>query len=70
MNVAEKQLDDFMDEFKVKLKVLVDQMIKEKHAELWAEHQKLQYRMAELEKQIKEMGEELPWKKNEIIWEK
>jgi hemerythrin-like domain-containing protein len=63
MNVTDKQLDDFMDEFKVKLRVLVGDMVKEQHANLWAEHQKLQYRLADVEKQLKEL-------KDGIIWEK
>jgi|WetSurSiteA1Bulk_404760.scaffolds.fasta_scaffold05680_4 hypothetical protein len=64
MLVAEKQLDDLVDEFKAKVKALIPQLVKEKHAELWAEHEKLQFKMAEIELKLDEYI-----KKQEIIWE-
>jgi len=61
MLVAEKQLDDLVDEFKVKVKALIPQMVKEKHAELWAEHQKIVFRITELEREVAKLKDQPIW---------
>lgn len=55
MLVVEKQLDDLVDEFKAKVKALVPQLVKEQHADLWADHQKMQFKMAELEYKLQDI---------------
>jgi hypothetical protein len=61
MLVAEKQLDDLVDEFKAKVKALIPQLVKEQHAELWAEHQKIVFRLNDLEQEVAKLKDQPIW---------
>ena len=65
MSVLEKELDDFLDMVKRNLSNYAVSLVKEKHYELYQEHQKLLVRMSRLEKELEEIK-----KKSDVIWEK
>lgn len=58
------ELDDYLSSIKLVLRNFVYKMMKEEHKELWAEHQKMIFKMSRMEKEILEL------KKHQTIWEK